>query len=281
MYTEKYNKVKARLEQHLSEALVNLPIYDWFMIAVNGSYNYDMDTEYSDIDSKLLVIPSLEQLVSGKRINELYCMKDNGEHVEVKDIRNYFDVMLKQNVNFVETLYAQVWIINPKYMDLFSVLFNMRDVISNCNPKATVNCIQGMAKQRRIQMLRDSPVRHDSIVRHGYDTKSFYHLVRMCVFGIRYMCGVDYQECLLNTQVPGLKNYILAAKNPEESHSLRQIEEVADFYLHELDRNIQSYLEDLRPFEEDYARLAADVCDILDMLAFKIIKRAISKEYNG
>lgn len=58
-------------------------------------------------------------------------------------------------------------------------------------------------------------------------------------------------------------------------------EEVADFYLCELDRNIQSYLEDLRPFEEDYARLAVDVCDILDMLAFKIIKRAISKEYNG
>lgn len=58
-------------------------------------------------------------------------------------------------------------------------------------------------------------------------------------------------------------------------------EEVADFYLRELDKNIQSYLEDLRPFEEDYARLAMDVRDILDMLAFKIIKRAISKEYNG
>ena len=281
MDTEKYNKVKARLEQHLSEALVNLPIYDWFMIAVNGSYNYDMDTEYSDIDSKLLVIPSLEQLVSGRRINKLYCMKDNGEHVEVKDIRNYFDVLPRQNVNFVETLYAQVWIVNPKYMDLFSVLFNMRDVISNCNPKATINCIQSMARQKRIQMLRDSPGRHDSIVRHGYDTKSFHHLVRMCVFGIRYMRGVDYQECLLNTQVPGLKNYILAAKNPEENHSLRQIEEVADFYLRELDKNVQSYLGALRPFEEDYARLAADVYDILDMLAFKIIKRAISKEYNG
>lgn len=90
-----------------------------------------------------------------------------------------------------------------------------------------------------------------------------------------------YQECLLNTQVPGLRNYILAAKNTEENHSLRQIEEVADFYLRELDKNIQSYLEDLRLFEEDYARLAMDVRDILDMLAFKIIKRAISKEYNG
>ena len=58
-------------------------------------------------------------------------------------------------------------------------------------------------------------------------------------------------------------------------------EEVVDFYLRELDKNIQSYLEDLQPFEEDYARLAMDVRDILDMLAFKIIKRAISKEYNG
>lgn len=63
--------------------------------------------------------------------------------------------------------------------------------------------------------------------------------------------------------------------------NLPMIEEVADFYLRELDKNIQNYLEDLRPFEEDYARLTADVRDILDTLAFEITKRAISKEYNG
>ena len=96
MELEKYNRVRKRLKEHLDEALQNPKIHDWFMIAVNGSYNYDMDTPQSDIDSKLLVIPSLEQLVSGKSLNYLHCMSDNGEHVEVKDIRHYFTTMLKQ-----------------------------------------------------------------------------------------------------------------------------------------------------------------------------------------
>ena len=64
MELEKYNRVRKRLKEHLDEALQNPKIHDWFMIAVNGSYNYDMDTPQSDIDSKLLVIPSLECLAS-------------------------------------------------------------------------------------------------------------------------------------------------------------------------------------------------------------------------
>lgn len=281
MEMEKYQRVRKRLKEHLEEALSNLSIYDWFMIAVNGSYNYGMDTPESDVDSKLLVIPSFEQLVSGKSLNQLYCMKDNGEHVEVKDIRHYFHTMLKQNVNFVETLYAQVWIINPHYLSLFSMLFDMRDVISGCNPKAAINCIQGTVKQKRIQMVHDSPGRHDSIMEYGYDTKSFHHLMRLSIFGLRYMDGIDYQECLLNNSIPNVKEHILAAKNPRGHYPLRWIEEDADFYVSELDKRVQKYLEALRPFEQDYTRLAADVRDILDTLAFEIIKRAIYKEYNG
>ena len=138
MELEKYNRVRKRLKEHLDEALKNPKIHDWFMIAVNGSYNYDMDTPQSDVDSKLLVIPSLEQLVSGKSLNYLHCMSNNDEHVEVKDIRHYFTTMLKQNINFVETLYAQVWIVNPVYLRLFHSLFDMRDIISGCNPFATI-----------------------------------------------------------------------------------------------------------------------------------------------
>lgn len=280
MELEKYNRVRKRLKEHLDEALQNPKIHDWFMIAVNGSYNYNMDTPQSDIDSKLLVIPSLEQLVSGKSLNYLHCMSDNGEHVEVKDIRHYFATMLKQNINFVETLYAQVWIVNPVYMRLFHYLFEMRDVISGCNPIATIHCIQGTAHQKYKQMLQSSPARAAEIENYGFDRKSLHHLVRCVFFGEYYMEGTSYQECLQNNDVPNIRRMIMNLKTTTVLNKEWAIN-IAEDMLDGFDEKVGSYLDTIKPFQKDFSALAADVKDFLDTLAFEIIKQSIAKEYNG
>lgn len=279
MELEKYNRVRKRLKEHLDEALQNPKIHDWFMIAVNGSYNYNMDTQQSDIDSKLLVIPSLEQLVSDKSLNYLHCMSDNGEYVEVKDIRHYFTTMLKQNINFVETLYAQVWIVNPIYMRLFHYLFEMRDVISGCNPIATIHCVQGTAHQKYKQMLESSPSRMVDIEKYGYDRKSFHHLMRCCLFGIRYMQGISYQECLLNNEMPSVRQNIIDIK-----YDVRRKEKVVSLAIDSLDlldQQVEKYLDRIKPYEKELSALATDVRDFLNSLVFQIIKQSIVKEYNG
>ena len=280
MELEKYNRVRKRLKEHLDEALQNPKIHDWFMIAVNGSYNYNMDTPQSDIDSKLLVIPSLEQLVSGKSLNYLHCMSDNDEHVEVKDIRHYFATMLKQNINFVETLYAQVWIVNPVYMRLFHYLFEMRDVISGCNPIATIHCIQGTAHQKYKQMLQSSPARAAEIESYGFDRKSLHHLVRCVFFGEYYMEGTSYQECLQNNDVPNIRRMIMNLKTTTVLNKEWAIN-IAEDMLDGFDEKVDSYLDTIKPFQKDFSALAADVKDFLDTLAFEIIKQSIAKEYNG
>lgn len=281
MEFEKYNRVRKRLKEHLDEALQNPKIHDWFMIAVNGSYNYDMDTPQSDIDSKLLVIPSLEQLVSENSLNYLHCMSDNGEHVEVKDIRHYFATILKQNINFVETLYAQVWIVNPVYFRLFHYLFDMRDVISGCNPLATIHCIQGTAHQRYKQMFESSPAREADIQKWGYDRKSFHHLLRCCLFGIRFIQGTNYQECLLNTELPDIKQYLINVKSALSTTSKEKAIESAEYALDILDKNVENYLAAIEPLKSELSTLAADVKDFLNSLAYEIIRKSIAKEYNG
>ena len=280
MELEKYNRVRKRLKEHLDEALQNPKIHDWFMIAVNGSYNYNMDTPQSNIDSKLLVIPSLEQLVNGKSLNYLHCMSDNGEHVEVKDIRHYFATMLKQNINFVETLYAQVWIVNPVYMRLFHYLFEMRDVISGCNPIATIHCIQGTAYQKYKQMLQSSPARAADIENYGFDRKSLHHLVRCVFFGEYYMEGASYQECLQNNDVPNIRRMIMNLKTTTVLNREQAIN-IAEDMLNGFDKKVDSYLTTIKPFQKDFSALAAQVKDFLDTLTFEIIKQSIAKEYNG
>ena len=281
MELEKYNRVRKRLKEHLDEALQNPKIHDWFMIAVNGSYNYDMDTPQSDVDSKLLVIPSLEQLVSGKSLNYLHCMSNNGEHVEVKDIRHYFTTMLKQNINFVETLYAQVWIVNPVYLRLFHSLFDMRDIISGCNPLATIHCIQGTAHRKYKQMLESSPAREADIQKWGYDRKSFHHLLRYCLFGVRFMQGTDYQECLLNAELPIIKQYLVNIKSVCNITDKETAVESAEYALDTLDKKVENYLVAIEPLKSEISTLTADVKDFLNSLAYKIIRQSIAKEYNG
>ena len=189
--------IRTRLSEHFKETIkANPNIHDWFVIATNGSLNYDLATANSDLDSKLLTIPSLHQLIWGNDINYLHVMSDNEEHVEVKDIRIYFRTMMNQNINFIETLYAKVVLVNPKYKDLWDTLVSMRDLISFADPIASVNCMIGMARQKRKDMVTWTPGRADNIEKFGYDTKSLHHLIRLCVFAIRFITGEDYETCL-------------------------------------------------------------------------------------
>lgn len=281
MEVEKYNRVRKRLKEHLDEALQNPKIHDWFMIAVNGSYNYNMDTPQSDVDSKLLVIPSLEQLVFKNELNYVHHMSDNDEHVEVKDIRHYFATILKQNINYVETLYAQVYIINPKYDKYFDYIYQMRDVISSCNPIATIKCVQGTAHQKYEQMLKMSPAREQNITKWGYDKKSLHHLARCALFGSRFMKGTSYQECLRNNEIPCNRDYIKHLKTPQNTCSKEQAIENAKLSLEILDQETENYLAAIESCKKDFAILAAEVKDILNEIAFQMIKQSITKEYNG
>lgn len=188
--------IEARLQEHLKEAIRENDISDWFVIASNGSMNYGLETENSDIDSKLLVVPSLRQLIDSKRNNYLYVMSDNEEHVEVKDIGIYMKTILKQNINFVETLFAKAVIINAKYKQYWDGLQEHREEIARYDEHKALGCMIGMMRQKRKDMITPTPARQESIDRIGYDAKSFHHLMRLHHFMERYIEGCSYDDCL-------------------------------------------------------------------------------------
>lgn len=189
--------IEARLQEHLSEAMVNENISDWFVIASNGSVNYGLDNEDSDIDSKLLTVPSLKKLIENKRDNTTYFMKDNWEHVEVKDVALYMNTILKQNINFVETLFAKAVIVNPRYKNDWEMLYENRELIARYDTKRAVKCMYGMMVQKRKDMETWTEARAKSFHEFGYDTKSFHHLVRLNYFLQHYIVdGWSYEDCL-------------------------------------------------------------------------------------
>ena len=46
--------------------------------------------------------------------------------MDIKDIRLYFDNFKKQNINFVEILFTDFYLVNPKYKDLWKILLHFR-----------------------------------------------------------------------------------------------------------------------------------------------------------
>lgn len=189
--------IETRLQEHLSEAMRENDISDWFVIASNGSMNYGLDNDNSDIDSKLLTVPSLKKLIDNKRDNTTHFMRDNWEHVEVKDVAFYMNTILKQNINFVETLFAKAVIVNPRYKNDWEMLYENRELIARYDTKRAVKCMYGMMVQKRKDMETWTEARAKSFHEFGYDTKSFHHLVRLHYFLQHYIVdGWSYEDCL-------------------------------------------------------------------------------------
>ena len=99
------------------------PNLELFGLFIQGSQNYGLDIytdEYkSDIDTKAIVIPSLEDVVLNKKPISTTHILYNNEHLDIKDIRLYFNNFKKQNINFIEILFACAKYINPEYKDLY------------------------------------------------------------------------------------------------------------------------------------------------------------------
>ena len=84
-------------------------------IALQGSQNYNLEYEDSDIDSKVIVTPNLRDVVENRKPVSTTHVCKNDEHIDLKDIRLMFDCFKKQNINFIEILFTDYHIIQSDY----------------------------------------------------------------------------------------------------------------------------------------------------------------------
>lgn len=125
--------IMKKLQKHLDYAKQIFNEDKIVGVFLYGSQNYNLSTPTSDVDSILVILPSFDDLLFNKTwySKELY-LED--EHIVVKDIRCYREELLKQNINYLETLFGESYILNNKYKDLFKMyFFDNKDLIGNYN----------------------------------------------------------------------------------------------------------------------------------------------------
>ena len=168
-------------------------------VFLQGSQNYHLDYEGSDIDTKAIVLPSFRDFILNKQPVSTTLVLESNEHIDVKDIRLMFDCFKKQNINFIEILFTEYFILNEEYKDIYQPMLDNAEKVAHYNNYAAINCMVGMVLEKRKAMEHPYPTLIDKIGKYGYDPKQLHHILRCREFLIRYIDGVPYRECLIPT----------------------------------------------------------------------------------
>lgn len=197
MYKNKEEVMNRVLEHHQWAQSNGYEVVGTFL---QGSWNYGegMSDDDSDVDTKCLVLPTFEDFCLGKKLVSTTHIMENNEHVDVKDLRLYMDCFKKQNVNFVEILFTDYFVLNPKYEKVFQKLLDCRETIGRYDMRAALNCICGMAYEKEKALCHPYPATLDKIEKYGFDGKQISHIMRLSDFMDKYINGVPYKKCLIN-----------------------------------------------------------------------------------
>lgn len=238
--------------------------YEVVGVFLQGSQNYELDYEGSDIDTKAIILPSLEDIILGTPMVSTTLILDTNEHIDVKDIRKMFESIKKQNINFMEILFTDYLVLNNKYSDHMEYVLERAETIARMDEPKSVNCMCGMAMEKFKALCHPYPSTIDKIEKFGYDPKQLHHIVRMEEFLRRFLDGEKYSNCLISNQ----KEFLLTLKKGD-GISLEQANDIAKEHLKKLDE-LKIKAKSLVSFDEEKRNHCSDM---LDECAIKIITK--------
>lgn len=215
-------KIMSRLREHYEETLEYFDESRIVGIFLQGSQNYGLDYEGSDIDTKLIVLPSFEDIAFNKKPVSTTHVRANEEHIDFKDLRLYMQTFRKQNLNFLEILFTEFKILNPQYEQMWNVLVENRERIARYNEFQAIKSMKGIAMEKYHAMKHPYPSKLDIIEAHGYDGKQVHHLIRVEDYIERYIAGESYESCLRPT--PAKVAHMMEYKRQEIPLEIAQVE---------------------------------------------------------
>lgn len=198
--------IMEKVGEHYQEALQSFPEDRIVGIFYQGSGNYGLDYEGSDVDTKLIVTPTLDDIIFNHKPVSTTHIRNNDEHTDWKDIRLMLQTFRKCNLNFTEILFTKYKIVNPLYMKQWDRIVDNNELIARYNEVAAVRTMKGIAMEKYHAMEHKYPSKIEIIDKYGFDGKQVHHLFRVEEYLQRYINGESYADCLISKQAEYLKN---------------------------------------------------------------------------
>ena len=261
--------IKTRLTEHYEESTRYFSSQNIVGLFLQGSQNYGLETEYSDVDTKLVVTPSLHDIIMNRAATSTTHICENEEHIDFKDIRLMLQTFRKQNLNFIEILFTDYFILNPLYEDSWKKLIAKRENIAHYNIYNNVKAMKGVALEKYYAMEHRYPSKVEIIDKFGYDPKQLHHLLRVSDFIDKYISGQPYSECMKPTN----REYLIEVKLGK--YTLEEARELATAILGHINDITQNYTKD-----SEYNRNDSAVEELLDSVQEEIMTKSIRQELN-
>ena len=265
-------ELKARLYEHWEDALKLYPKERIVALVLQGSQNYGLADAESDVDTKLLLVPTLDEIVFNKKPVSTTHIRDNDEHIDAKDIRLYWQCFRKGNPNFVEVLFTDHYIVNSMYSDLWEEMRSNREEIARVNPLVAAKAMMGMVQEKYHAMEHRYPSRAEIVDKFRYDPKQLQHLIRMSWMLGKYVLNkVSYEDLLVLNNKATFRDWLMSVKRGRE-YNLEEAKLEAEFWLGHAEKAIAAAKEvyDGKDNETTSA--------LMDEVLGKMIRKAIKTE---
>ena len=257
-----------RVTEHYEESLEHFSSNQIVACLLQGSQNYNLDLPTSDVDTKLIVVPSFKDIALNRKPVSTTHIRENEEHIDFKDIRLYIETFRKQNINFVEILFTPYSCINDIYSEEWRRLVEARERIARMNPWRAVKAMKGVALEKYHAMEHKYPSKMEILAKYGYCAKELHHLVRIDYFLTQYIAGADYGTAMVPTG--SMRDFLMSIKTNEwDLTAARNLAEVSLNHIEELSTWFCNKTED----KED-----PEMRDLLEDVSYNIMKIAVKNE---
>lgn len=246
-----------RTKEELMEAvrqhhqLVEQAGYHVVMTSLVGSQNYELDDEYSDVDTYSLVFPSFEDLAYAEKPLANILPTEDG-NCYVKDMRSALYLLYHTSPNSVEYFVSDYKVYNPLYQDIFDEY-----LVDNCynsklwymlhsNYEHMFEAMAGMAKQLT---LRNMPA-----------GKRYSHALRLQDMSERFLNDITSRNLLK----------FLTSRRAEKARKAKRDSENEQFYNSEC----LAIAEELKQLKSKYSN---DLTEDIQVNGLMLIKEFQTK----
>lgn len=139
--------------------------YNVIYIGLYGSQNYNVDDEYSDIDCKAIIMPTLHDIIF-RKVTSKTIETENGA-IDVKDLITFYSVIKKGNFSYVEAIDTK-YSIGDKYI---------KEIFQKIRPNK--KSILGAMYEKRRALTHEYPSKTKEFERWGFDPKQYHHIIRL------------------------------------------------------------------------------------------------------
>jgi len=205
--------------------------YRVLYIGLYGSQNYNLDDEFSDIDAKAIVLPTLKDIIFKQTISTP--VETETGNIDVKDLITFYSVIKKGNFSYIESIQTEYFIGDKDLKLLLSKI------------PVNLKSIKGAMLEKRKALTHEYPTKKVEFEKWGFDPKQAHHILRLYD-----MLNFGAEKGYIAYSDSSFRNQLLELKRNLKNKPLEEIASLCD--------GIISFAETCIPTDYQYTQINLD-----------------------